>query len=401
MKTKQYELNGRRYDLDWLRVLAFGILILYHTGMFYVADWGWHIKSDVTSETLQLFMRLVNPWRMPLLFLVSGAALWFAAKKTSALELFKLRLVRLLPPLVFGMLVIIPPQIYYQVMQSEGAMFSSYLQFYPIYLDLGTELFPEHQSPVGLFSWTHLWFIPYLLIYTAAFVIIKPLLDRLAAFLSRDNAGLFWLYAVPLALIIPYAIYLRPFYPQTFVVAGDWYYHALFFTMFVFGYLMAGHLQMVNTLVRRRWMCLAISSLSYLLCMLCEFGQLAVPLSAVVLINCLNGWSWILTVLAWSAAHLNRPSKALTYMNTAILPWYVLHQTITIILAWHLSSLGLPISLEATLVVLGTVAGCAFGYEVIRRLRLTRFLFGLKLQQSNRSSVSTRLESTLEKCAEY
>ncbi len=167
MKTKQYEFKGRRYDLDWLRVLAFGVLILYHAGMFYVADWGWHIKSDVTSETLQLFMRLVNPWRMPLLFLVSGAALWFAAKKISAVGLLRLRMVRLLPPLVFGMLVIIPPQIYYQIMHYEGAVFSSYLEFYPIYLDLGTELFPGHQSPVGLFSWTHLWFIPYLLIYTA------------------------------------------------------------------------------------------------------------------------------------------------------------------------------------------------------------------------------------------
>ncbi|MCW8925374.1 MAG: acyltransferase family protein [Xanthomonadales bacterium] len=398
MNTKQYEFNGRRYDLDWLRVLAFGILILYHTGMFYVADWGWHIKSDVTSETLQLFMRLVNPWRMPLLFLVSGAALWFAAKKTSASGLLKLRLARLLPPLVFGMLVIIPPQIYHQIMQYEGAVFSNYLQFYAIYLDPGTELFPAHQSPIGLLSWTHLWFIPYLLIYTLAFVITKPLLDRLAAFLSRNNAGLFWLYVVPLALIIPYVIYLRPFYPQSFAVVGDWYCHALFFTMFVFGYVMAGHLRAVNTLIRQRWVCLTISSLSYLLCMLSEFGPLSLPLSAVVLINCLNGWSWILTVLAWSAAHLNRPSRVLTYMNTAILPWYVLHQTITIILAWHLSSLGLPISLEATLVVFGTVGGCAVGYEVIRRFRLTRFLFGLKLQEPKRAPAPDMLAGELERC---
>ncbi len=116
----------------------------------------------------------------------------------------------------------------------------------------------------------------------------------------------------------------------------------------------------------------------------------------MVLINCLNGWGWILTVLAWSAAHLNRPSRALTYMNTAILPWYVLHQTITIILAWHLSSLGLPIGLEAMMVVLGTVGGCAVGYELIRRFRLTRFLFGLKRQQLKKNDELTRLESALE-----
>jgi hypothetical protein len=95
----------------------------------------------------------------------------------------------------------------------------------------------------------------------------------------------------------------------------------------------------------------------------------------------LNGWGWILTVLAWSATYLNRPSKALSYMNTAILPWYVLHQTLTVIAAWYLSAIGLPIGLEAVLVALATIAGCAAGYEFVRRFALTRFLFGLKLKQ--------------------
>ena len=74
MNTDRYEMKTRRYDLDWLRVLAFGLLILYHTGMFYVADWGWHVKSVHQSEWLQLPMLLSNQWRMPLIFLVSGLA---------------------------------------------------------------------------------------------------------------------------------------------------------------------------------------------------------------------------------------------------------------------------------------------------------------------------------------
>ena len=112
MNTNAYAMESRRYDLDWLRVLAFAVLILYHTGMFYVADWGWHIKSDVTSEVLQYIMRLVNPWRMSLLFLISGAALWFAARKMSARGVLWLRLTRLLPPLILGMWLIVPPQIW-------------------------------------------------------------------------------------------------------------------------------------------------------------------------------------------------------------------------------------------------------------------------------------------------
>ena len=116
----KYKMDGRRYDLDWLRVLAFGILILYHTGQFYVADWGWHIKSETTSETLKYFMWIFNPWRIPLLFFVSGAAMWFAVKKIGALSLLRLRFVRLLPPLLLGMWLIVPPQLYYQIMQERG-----------------------------------------------------------------------------------------------------------------------------------------------------------------------------------------------------------------------------------------------------------------------------------------
>lgn len=380
-----YDLKRRRYDLDWLRVLAFGILILYHTGMFYVADWDWHIKSGTSSESLQILMLLVNPWRMPLIFFISGAALWFAGKKISSPGLLKIRVTRLLPPLLLGMLIIVPPQIYYQIVHQEGAGFS-YLEFYRIYLDIGTDLYPDHQTPLGLMSWTHLWFIPYLLLYTLAFVLLKPLLDRLVASLSSLNIWLVLLYAVPVMIFMVYGIFLRPYYPATHAVAGDWYYHALYFTVFILGYLLAGNLQITRKLVSARWYCLGISSMTYLLFVmlvndLIDFGSPSMLSKLLVeTINYLNGWGWILTMLAWSAAHLNRPGRILDYMNKAILPWYVLHQTITIILAWHLSRLGLNIGLEATLIALGTVAGCALGYELIRRFRLMRFLFGLKLK---------------------
>jgi glucan biosynthesis protein C len=385
MNNGLYEMKRRRYDLDWLRVLAFGILILYHTGMFYVADWGWHIKSETSSETLQIFMLLVNPWRMPLIFFISGAALWFAGKKIKSTALLNLRLRRLLPPLLLGMLVIVPPQIYYQIIQAEGAGFS-YLEFYRIYLDMGTALYPDHQTPLGLMSWTHLWFIPYLLLYTLAFVFLKPLLDRVVTGLSSVNVRLAWLYAIPVTIFIVYGIFLRPYYPATHAVAGDWYNHALYLTVFILGYMLAGSLQITRKLVSARWYCLGISLTTYLLFVLLVNDAIdfrTPPLMTRVLVEIIiymNGWGWILTVLAFSAAYLNRPGRILDYMNTAILPWYVFHQTLTIILAWHLSSLGLNTGLEATLIVLGTVAGCALGYELVRRFMLTRFLLGLKLE---------------------
>jgi len=399
MNRKPYEINGRRHDLDWLRVLAFGILILYHVAMYYVADWGWHIKSDTTSETLQYFMILVNPWRMPLLFLISGAALWFASKKISSWGLLKLRLIRLLPPLILGMLVIVPPQMYFQILQAEGVDLS-YLAFYRMYLDMGTDQFPNHQTPVGLITWNHLWFIPYLLVYTAAFVVLKPLLDRAANALAQVRVPLFLLYVIPVGIVVQYGLFLAPRFDQNYALVGDWYAHALYFTLFATGYIMAGQLQIVRLLVTSRWVCLGISLLTYLLLVLLYTGHIfndpdsRADWISSVLLQYLNGWSWLLTVMAWGAALLNRPSRALSYMNTAILPWYVLHQTITIILAWYLAPLDLNVGLEAVLLVAGTVAGCALGYELIRRNVVTRFLFGLKLKEADHGTASKPAIST-------
>ena len=56
----------RRHDLDWVRVCAFGLLVLYHVGMYYVT-WDWHVKSPAASDALEPFMLLSSPWRLALI----------------------------------------------------------------------------------------------------------------------------------------------------------------------------------------------------------------------------------------------------------------------------------------------------------------------------------------------
>src|SRR5665213_3068223 len=104
----------RRVDLDWVRIAAFGLLILYHVGMLYVS-WGFHIKSIHRITALEPLMLVLNPWRLALLFLVSGAATRFMLGKLEAGQLLRSRSLRLLPPLLFGMLVVVPPQSYVPV----------------------------------------------------------------------------------------------------------------------------------------------------------------------------------------------------------------------------------------------------------------------------------------------
>jgi len=109
----------RRVDLDWVRIGAFGLLILYHVGLLYVS-WGYHVKSAHRITALEPLMLVLNPWRLALLFLVSGVATRFMLRKYELLPLLRSRSARLLIPLVFGMFLIVPPQAYLQVFETRG-----------------------------------------------------------------------------------------------------------------------------------------------------------------------------------------------------------------------------------------------------------------------------------------
>ena len=106
--------SSRLYFLDWLRIAAFGMLILYHVGMYYVS-WDWHVKSPDAGPALEPWMRMSSPWRLSLLFLVSGAATSLMLLRGAGAAFMRSRTKRLLLPLLFGMLVIVPPQPYFEV----------------------------------------------------------------------------------------------------------------------------------------------------------------------------------------------------------------------------------------------------------------------------------------------
>ena len=109
----------RRHDLDWVRVLAFGLLVLYHVGMYYVS-WDWHVKSPHAGGTIEPLMMLTAPWRLSLLFFISGAATQALLRKDAGAGFVRQRSSRLLWPLLFGMFVIVPPQAWVQALTQLG-----------------------------------------------------------------------------------------------------------------------------------------------------------------------------------------------------------------------------------------------------------------------------------------
>lgn len=357
--------SPRRHDIDALRVLAFGLLILYHVGMFYVAEWGWHVKSTHLSEWLQWPMLLVNQWRMPLIFLVSGLALSFVVDRYRPAELARRRAWRLLWPLLFGMAVVIPPQAYYQAL-SNGAT-------EPGYADFLLRYFSFQPWPAGAFdgsdigiTWNHLWYLPYLLSYTLVLAALLPWLRSASG--QRLLVRLRALRGIGLLLLptLPLLFHGLVLYPVFGDISHNWfsdgYAHALYFTIFLYGFVIARDQSLWAEIERLRWLTLLLAPMCFASYRLlaestpddaggAQFGALLAALY-------LNRWIWLLLLLGWSCRLLNRPWRWLPAANQAVYPWYILHQSITVVAGYHLASLDLGPVLEPLLVLAATVVGC-------------------------------------------
>jgi hypothetical protein len=392
--------SERRVDLDWVRISAFGLLILYHVGMLYVS-WGFHIKSANRITGLEPLMLLLNPWRLALLFLVSGAATRFMLGKQTAGQLLRSRTLRLLPPLVFGMLVIVPPQAYDQILESVGYE-SGFVDFYLTrYFTFG-HAFCDPGPCLLLPTWNHLWFVAYLWIYTMVLggvLLVVPDLVRRAEQAMAPMLSGGWLLVLPAATLAAYRLWLLPRFPQTHVLSGDWYNHALYGTVFLLGFLVARTDSVWSALQRFRWLALVMAAAIFVsglvLRSLYPLGQQPMPLALKIYAGIAYGcyqWFCIVAVLGFARRWLNRDSAARRYLTDAVFPYYIVHQTAIILIAHQLRGLGLPASIEASIVISGTLASCAVTYEIVRRIGVLRPLFGLKLGKTYARTGLSRLE---------
>jgi peptidoglycan/LPS O-acetylase OafA/YrhL len=401
-QVKNQIAEQRRYDVDWLRTLAFTLLILYHVGMYYVADWDWHIKSSQQSVWLQDFMILTNQWRMSLLFLISGIALSLVLEqnKFSRWHLGGLRTNRLLVPLIFSMYLIVPPQLFYELQQQHGLTLN-YWEFLQEYWNVDTSLAPFKQSSIGLFTWNHLWFLPYLWVYSLVVLLLFPLFNKLGKGLHKLNLPLWLVFGFLVMAMSLIWVSLRESYPVTHALLDDWYSHAKYFLAFVFGVFLPFVQNVWQQIIKHRRVFLAIAILGYSWLMLDRHGFLDIgdELDGLIIIKLIHGvllslnyWSWILLVVAYAGHYLNFTNRFLTYANQAILPWYIFHQTLIVVFAIYLLPFNLDAYTEAPLLILMTCLGCLIGYEVVRRFVLLRWLFGLKVVWVKRPKTPTVTE---------
>jgi glucan biosynthesis protein C len=377
--------SSRLYFLDWVRILAFMLLIVYHVGMYYVS-WDWHVKSPNASDAIEPLMILSSPWRLGLLFLISGVASSFMLAKFSAGRFLRQRSARLLVPLLFGMLVIVPPQPYFEVIEKLGYQ-GSYVDFMRLYLNAYSGFCPKNEC-ITLPTWNHLWFVAYLWVYTLLLGGVVLMLgarffaiaDKVASFLTGWK-----LIVVPVAVLGLARVLLLSQFPSTHNLTWDWYNHAQYLPLFLLGAMLARQAGVWQQMDAMRWRALGIA--------LASWASLIVWFSlpeTVTLHPDINTWRMLMRVVyalcAWCAMvaafgfahrHLNRDSASRRYLAEAVFPVYILHQTLIVAMAHMMKPAKLGPATEGFMLIVLTLTVSLGVFAVVRRVALLRPLFGL------------------------
>jgi glucan biosynthesis protein C len=388
-------MGSRKYFLDWLRVCAFVVLIVFHVGCLY-ATWDYNIKSPRLVPMIDWALLALTPWRMALLFVISGVASRHLLAKLGAGGFARDRLRRLLPVILFGALVVIPPQTYIMLV-NKGLLQEGYFHFWIFsYLAADQTLVaPLHRTVP---TYDHLWFIVYLLFYTLAFAGVVAATRRVfpLAFrrtLASPRVPLWVLLAAPALWLISANFLIERLLPVTFYVVNDWGSHLKWAGMFVAGVSCATRDDLWEWARQHRARLLGLSACLFILQSLCRVLWLARQTDTATsalwwsITTSLYAWTMIGALCGYALQHLNKGSALLSQLNEAILPIYVLHQPILLIGAFYVFPLKLPLALEAPLLVCITGFGAFAIYAAaIRPFPIMRLFFGLK-----RTSQSARI----------
>ncbi len=365
----------RRYDIDWLRVIAIGLLLIYHIAIIF-QPWALFlafIKSDELLEGLWKPMTLLNVWRIPFLFYVSGMGVYFAIQRRNWKDLLLERTQRILLPFLFGMIAIVP--LHFLIFQ----------KYYGLPL--------AYAAHAG-----HLWFLGNIFAYVLILISLFFYLKKTAG--SSFQTGLEKFMSNPIGPISISSLFVLEtilIKPQVFeMYAMTWHGFFLGLLAFFFGFLFVySGKTFWQTMLKWRWFYLALA-LSFYLIRWRVYDLMAPGYLMAIESNC-----WIFAIFGFGYKYLNKPSRALTYLSQAAYPVYIIHMFVLYAGAALILPLTIPVFVKFLLIVVVTGIGCFVIYElVIKRIELLRPLFGLKWKALLKSDGRLR-EIKVEKPLEH
>jgi len=343
----------RRYDIDWMRVIAIALLLIYHVAIGF-QPWGMmigFITNEKSWDALWIPMSMMNVWRIPLLFYVSGMGVYFAIRNRSWKQLLLERARRILLPFLFGMLLIVPLHIY---------IWQRYYHFDIDYLP----------GP------GHLWFLGNLFVYVIVFAPIFFYLKQ-----QEHSRLVNWTkktFSNPLGILLMMGVFIAEVLlidPMPFeMYAMTWHGFVLGLLAFFFGFcFVLFGATFWNMTLKWRWLFLA-AAIAFFVTRTIYLRTSTPTYMLSIESNC-----WIVSFFAFAYKYFNHPSSLLRYLSRAAYPFYILHMIFLYLGSYFIFPLDIDVRVQFLLVLLSTITGCLLTYEfLIRRVPFIRLLFGLK-----------------------
>lgn len=386
--TPRASAGERLWYVDALRVYVVGLVFVIHVLEVFNPWDEWHITNAERSRVLGELVVLMAPWIMPLVMLLAGVSAWYALPARGDASYVRERTSRLLVPLVLGILLLVPPQVWLERrlrQQFQGSL----PEFYPHFFD---GIYPS-----GNFSWHHLWFLGHLYAYSLlALPLFRYLqrdggakvLARLAR-LASGRAGLAWL-ALPLVLE---RSVLWGLLPERHMLTSDWSNHALLFGAYVYGFVLAGA-PPLRAAIDAQWRAaLAVALVGTSALMVGTWRDIVparlpspytLPYLAFWTLYACCAWAWMVGLLGAARRWLDRPTPFVRRAAPSAYAWYVIHQPVVVAFAYGIVTWRGSVALKVTVLFVASAAATLVATAIARRLML-------ELSRPSRgSSVSVR-----------
>jgi hypothetical protein len=393
-------VSGRWFWLDWLRVLAMGTIFLFHSSRAFSTT-PWSVMNATPDLGFTLFDAFISGWIMPLFFVISGVAVYFSIKKRNGLQFCKDRFLRLMIPfLTVGLFVVLPVNGYYDAVfhgEFQGSFLSFYLgpyftNFFPFTLHFSATYFAN--SNQGIYLWYLFWLFTFSLITFPLFKWIakETTRSRLAGLYAACNRrGGMLLLSIPIVLVNIVAIPPYFIFPSGY---GGWKLPT-YLALFIVAYIIASSPHFEASLEKNRLISLIIALMTSAVVILvaAQSGTEGVASDPALIyrsyllvstIWAFNGWCWVTAILGFGSKYLSFNHKYLNVANELVLPFYVLHQSVIVAVAYYAVALNLPVIAKYALIVLAAFPIIVALLYPVSKVNLLRFLFGMRTLRKTR-----------------
>ena len=378
-------IHKRRNDIDALRVYALLLLIIFHTAMLFAYGTPYFIQNADLSIEMLIFVFVINIFLMPLFFLLAGMSTSYSLNFRTGTEYLKERVRRLFIPLIFGILIVIPPIVYFERLAwwsdtrySNENFNRTFFEFYPHFFEVGT------------LDWYHLWFLAYLFIFSlvALRLFIRLKKDegkqKISSIAEKYGRGkMIFLFALPLIL---FNVSFRWIFPGISKLFIDDLANVLFYlTIFIFGFLIVSDSRFENSIDRNKKFALILAIiLSFIVIIFLGPGYdpFSNPVGYAIYWTSFSfsGWCWLIAIYGYGKKKLTKPNSLINHLSKIALPMYIIHLTVIIMIAFYVLQWEASIAVKFLVIFTSSLFITILLCELIKTNNLTRFIFGMRLK---------------------